>query len=88
MKKVLLVSLGCAKNLVDSEMILAMFPRDAYVLTTSAQSADLIIINTCGFIESAKTEAIDTILSTADLKENNLKMRDSLDSIMKYIWRL
>ena len=65
MKRVALISLGCAKNLVDSEMILAMFPRDAYVLTTSAQSADLIIINTCGFIESAKKESIDAIFEYA-----------------------
>lgn len=65
MKQVALISLGCAKNLVDSEMILGMFPRDAYVLTTSPASADLIIINTCGFIESAKKESIDTIFEYA-----------------------
>ena len=57
MKKVCLVSLGCAKNLVDSEMILAMFPLTSYTLSTSPKDADLIIVNTCGFIEAAKKEA-------------------------------
>ncbi len=65
MKKVCLVSLGCAKNLVDSEMILAMFPLTSYTLSTSPKDADLIIVNTCGFIEAAKKEAIDTILEMA-----------------------
>ena len=66
MKKVCLVSLGCAKNLVDSEMILAMFPLTSYKLTNSPAGADLIIVNTCGFIEDAKKEAIDTILEMAN----------------------
>ena len=65
MKKVCLVSLGCAKNLVDSEMILAMFPLNNYSLSSSPNDADLIIVNTCGFIEDAKKEAIETILSMA-----------------------
>ena len=61
MKKIGLVSLGCAKNLVDSEMILAMFPRDRFVITASPEQADFIIVNTCGFIGDAKRESIDTI---------------------------
>ena len=61
MIRVGLVSLGCAKNLVDSEMILAMFPRDRFALVSDPSHADLIIVNTCGFIESAKKESIDTI---------------------------
>lgn len=68
MKKVCLVSLGCAKNLVDSEMILAMFPLTNYELTNSPLGADLIIVNTCGFIEDAKKEAIQTILEMANYK--------------------
>ena len=67
MKKIALVSLGCAKNAVDSEMILAMFPRDRFVLTTSPEGADLIIVNTCGFIESAKKESIDVIMEMAKM---------------------
>ena len=50
MKNVCLVSLGCAKNLVDSEMILAMFPLERYRLVNKPAEADLIIVNTCGFI--------------------------------------
>jgi ribosomal protein S12 methylthiotransferase len=71
--KVGIISLGCAKNLVDTENVLGML-RDAGVeFTSSYEEADVIIINTCGFIESAKTEAIDTILDIADLKEKNLR---------------
>jgi ribosomal protein S12 methylthiotransferase len=65
MKKIGLVSLGCAKNLIDSEMMLAMFSPDAYQLTDDPAEADLIIVNTCGFIEDAKKEAIETILEMA-----------------------
>jgi ribosomal protein S12 methylthiotransferase len=65
MIKVGLVSLGCAKNLIDSEMILAMFDREKFQLTDDPKDADLIIVNTCGFIASAKKESIDTILEMA-----------------------
>ncbi|MCR5349187.1 MAG: 30S ribosomal protein S12 methylthiotransferase RimO [Bacilli bacterium] len=68
MKNVGLISLGCAKNLVDSEMILAMFPHDRFAFTTSLENADLIIVNTCGFIESAKRESIDAILGLSPYK--------------------
>ena len=68
MKKIGLISLGCAKNLVDSEMILAMFPHDRFAFTTVLSEADFIIVNTCGFIESAKRESIDTILGLAKYK--------------------
>lgn len=68
-KKVCLVSLGCAKNLVDSEMVLAIFPLDRYELINRPSEADLIIINTCGFIGDAKKEAIDTILQMAEYKK-------------------
>ena len=65
MKRIGLISLGCAKNLVDSEMILAMFPQDRFVFVTDLAEADFIIVNTCGFIESAKRESIDAILGLA-----------------------
>ena len=68
MLKIGLISLGCAKNLVDSEMMLAMFPHDRFAFTTVPAEADFIIVNTCGFIESAKRESIDTILSLAQYK--------------------
>lgn len=68
MKKIGLVSLGCAKNLVDSEMILAMFDKTHFQITSDPKEADLIIINTCAFIESAKKESIDTIMEMAHHK--------------------
>ena len=63
MKKVALISLGCAKNLVDSENMLGLLKEDHYQITSKEDEADIIIINTCGFIESSKKESIDTILS-------------------------
>ena len=61
MLKIGLVSLGCAKNLVDSENILGLLKHDGYVIVSSAQESDVIIVNTCGFIESSKRESIETI---------------------------
>ena len=60
--KVGLISLGCAKNLVDSEMILSFLDRNEFEIETDANSADIIFINTCGFIEASKQESINTIL--------------------------
>ena len=65
MKRVGFVSLGCAKNLVDSEMMLAMFDKGAFSIVNDPEEADIIIVNTCGFIESAKEESINTILEMA-----------------------
>ena len=67
--KVGLVSLGCDKNRVDSEIILGKM-SDEYEVTNNPKAADIIIVNTCGFIESAKQESIDTILEMADYKVN------------------
>ena len=62
MKKVALISLGCAKNLVDSENMLGLLKEDHYEITSNKEEADIIIINTCGFIEPSKKESIDVIL--------------------------
>ena len=62
MKKVGIVSLGCMKNLVDSENILGLFDRNGYEITNDPSDADIIVINTCGFIEPSKKESIETIL--------------------------
>ncbi len=62
MKRVGLVSLGCHKNLVDSENILGLFDRNGYEITPDPSEADIIVINTCGFIESSKKESIENIL--------------------------
>lgn len=67
-KKVHFVSLGCPKNLVDTEMMLGSLTQDGYEVVGDAQHADTVIVNTCGFIESAKQESIDTIIEMNDLK--------------------
>ena len=61
MLKVGLISLGCAKNLVDSENILGLLRHDGYIITSSIKDSDILIVNTCGFIDSSKKESIETI---------------------------
>ena len=61
MIKVGMVSLGCAKNLVDSEMILGMLNESHFQIVNTIEEADVLIVNTCGFIESSKQESIDNI---------------------------
>lgn len=63
------VSLGCPKNLVDSEVMLGTLSQYGYEITADQASADVIVVNTCGFIDSAKEESVDTILEMARLKE-------------------
>lgn len=70
MTKVGFVSLGCSKNLVDTEVMLKVLYDAGFELTPDETEAEIIIINTCGFIESAKQESIDNILDIAWLKEN------------------
>ncbi len=66
--KVGFVSLGCSKNLVDSEVMLGLLTEAGYEITSAPSEADVIVINTCGFIESAKEESIDTILELSEEK--------------------
>ncbi len=73
MTKLLLVSLGCDKNLVDSEHMLALLSAHGYEFTDDEDEADVVIVNTCCFIHDAKQESIDTILEMARLKDNKLK---------------
>ena len=68
-KSFALISLGCAKNLVNSEQMLYLMSEAGYTLVPEADGADLVIVNTCGFIDAAKSEAIDTILEMAELKK-------------------
>lgn len=68
MKKVGFVSLGCPKNLVDSEVMMGQLQQAGYELTTREDEAGTIVVNTCGFIESAKKESIDAILDAVRLK--------------------
>ncbi len=65
---VCLVSLGCPKNLVDSEVILGLLSKEGYLLTTDSSKAEILIVNTCSFIEEATKEAIETILHLSRLK--------------------
>jgi ribosomal protein S12 methylthiotransferase len=68
MKKVGFISLGCPKNLVDSEVMMGQLKQNGYEITANAEEADTVVVNTCGFIDSAKKESIDTILEAARLK--------------------
>ena len=67
------ISLGCSKNLVDTEVAIGVFKDHKYNIVNDPNKADIIIINTCGFIESAKEEAINTILEMAEYKKKNCK---------------
>lgn len=75
MKKVGIISLGCSKNLVDSEMILGLFKnKKSICFVNKISESDLIIINTCGFIESSKQEALDTIFECINTKKETAKI--------------
>ncbi|MEK6590212.1 MAG: hypothetical protein AABZ11_05985 [Nitrospinota bacterium] len=72
LKKIGLVSLGCPKNTVDSEIVLGSLTDKGYTVTSHEGEADVIIVNTCGFIDSAKEESIDTILEMAEYKRRGI----------------
>ena len=71
MKKVSIASLGCSKNLVDAEQMLGILEDNGFEIAESEEDADIMIVNTCAFIDSAKQESIDCILEHARYKENN-----------------
>lgn len=71
-KKIFLLSLGCAKNLVNSEQMLSILEREGYEIVDIPEECDVAIVNTCGFIDSAKSEAIDAILKLAGLKNDGV----------------
>ncbi|HVG38286.1 MAG TPA: hypothetical protein VM870_03295, partial [Pyrinomonadaceae bacterium] len=68
MKKVGFISLGCPKNLVDSEVMMGQLRQSGYEITTDEGEAETLVVNTCGFIDSAKKESIDAILEAARMK--------------------
>ena len=72
--KVGMISLGCSKNQIDSEMILGLLTKDNFTITQYQEEADLIIINTCGFIDSAKNEALEEISRVISEKRSNQKL--------------
>lgn len=67
------VSLGCSKNLIDTEITIGVFKQNNYKIVNNEKEADIIVINTCGFIDSAKEEAINTILEMAEYKNQRCK---------------
>src|SRR6201988_5414618 len=69
MPKVGFISLGCPKNLVDSEVMMGILAREGYELTPRADEADILVVNTCSFIEAAQKESVDTILEMAEHKK-------------------
>ncbi len=71
--KIGFVSLGCSKNLVDTEKLIGIFKTNEYEIVNEPKEAEAIVINTCGFIESAKEEAINTILEMAEYKKKKCK---------------
>ncbi|MBS4539905.1 30S ribosomal protein S12 methylthiotransferase RimO [Clostridium sp. D2Q-11] len=67
-----MVSLGCSKNLVDSELMMGLLDKEGYKIIDELDKANIIIVNTCGFIDAAKEESIDTILEMAEFKNNGV----------------
>ncbi len=70
-RRVSIVTLGCEKNLVDSEVMSGLIEKKGYVMTEDPEEADVVIVNTCAFIDVAKQESVDTILQMADIKVNS-----------------
>jgi ribosomal protein S12 methylthiotransferase len=75
MKKVGFISLGCPKNLVDSEVMMGQLQQKGYQITAAAEDADIVVVNTCGFIDAAKQESIEAILEAARLKTDGKAKR-------------
>ena len=71
--KIGFISLGCRKNLVDTEMMIGLFEKNQYEIVNHPSEAEILLINTCGFIESAKEEAINTILEMSEYKKEKCK---------------
>ena len=75
MNKVGFISLGCPKNLVDSEVMMGQLKQNGYQITSDASEADMLVVNTCGFIDAAKKESIEAILEAARLKSEGKAKR-------------
>ncbi len=82
--KVGFISLGCSKNLVDTEMCIGLFSKHKFEIVNNPRDAEIIVVNTCGFIESAKEEAINTILEMAEFKKSgNCKYLVAMGCLVK-----
>ena len=86
--KLYFVSLGCDKNLVDSEKMLALLVRHNIEITDVAEEAEIILVNTCGFIQDAKEESIETILTMAEMKkEGQCRIRSVSGQFLCQKWK-
>ena len=70
-KKICMISLGCAKNLVDSEILIGGLKQENYTMVENSKDAEILIVNTCGFLESAREESVDVILEAGELRKSN-----------------
>jgi ribosomal protein S12 methylthiotransferase len=75
MEKVHLLTLGCPKNLADSELMLGVLAHSGFELTTDPESADVLVVNTCAFIEAAKKESLDAVMQAVDVKNRGAGRR-------------
>ncbi|SVA77477.1 uncharacterized protein METZ01_LOCUS130331 [marine metagenome] len=66
-----MISLGCAKNLVDSEILIGGLKQENYEIVNKSDDANILIVNTCGFLESAREESVDVILDAGELRKSN-----------------
>ena len=71
-KRISLISLGCSKNLVDSEFLIGGLKNENFIMTESPEESDIVIVNTCGFLDKSREEGVDTILELGELKNNNV----------------
>jgi len=71
-KRVSLISLGCSKNLVDSEFLIGGLKNEQFTITDIPEESDIVIVNTCGFLDKSREEGIDTILELGELKDSNI----------------
>ena len=82
--KVGFISLGCSKNLIDTEMCISLFKRNGFEIVNNPNEADVLVVNTCGFIESAKEEAINTLIEMSQYKQNgNCKFLIAMGCLVK-----
>ena len=71
-KRISLISLGCSKNLVDSEFLIGGLKNENFIMTDYPQESDIVIVNTCGFLDKSREEGIDTILELGELKSSGV----------------
>ena len=81
------ISLGCSKNLIDTEVAIGKFKSHDFNIVNDPKEADIIVVNTCGFIESAKEEAINTILEMAEYKNGRCKFLIAMGCLVQRYYK-